>query len=239
MTTRTAVVIGAGPGLGMSVAHRFGREGYAVALVSRSDTRHAGYVSSLAEAGVRAEAFVADVRDRGQLLSTLDAIETRLGPVDLLYYGIAAADGFQPRPILETTAADVREVMADIYPAIDAAGRVLPGMVERGAGGLLFAGGLSSVQPMPPLGAFAVAAAALRNYVLTLNAGLADTGVYAGSLIIGGVIERGDIHTMVASRPEAFGDLAGHTLDPDELAETAWELYAKRDRVEAVVSVFG
>jgi short-subunit dehydrogenase len=239
MTTRTAVVIGAGPGLGMSVAHRFGREGYAVALVSRSDARHAGYVSSLAEVGVRAEAFVADARDRGQLLSTLDTIEARLGAVDLLYYGLAAVDGPRPRPIVETTAEDVREVMADIYPAVDVVGRVLPGMLERGAGGLLFAGGLSAVQPMPPLGAFAVGAAALRNYVLTLGAGLAGTGVYAGSLIIGGVIERGDIHAMVASKPETFGDLTAHTLDPDELAESAWELYAKRDRAEAVFSVFG
>ncbi|WP_246291808.1 hypothetical protein [Lentzea indica] len=32
----TAVVLGVGPGLGMSVAQRFGREGYDVVLLSRS-----------------------------------------------------------------------------------------------------------------------------------------------------------------------------------------------------------
>ena len=49
MPQKIALVIGVGPGLGMSIAHRFGREGYGIALVSRSDTRHAGYVKSLAE----------------------------------------------------------------------------------------------------------------------------------------------------------------------------------------------
>lgn len=67
----TAVVLGVGPGLGMSIAHRFGREGYEVALVSRSTRRHEDYLASLADAGVKARAFAADVRDRDQLSSTL------------------------------------------------------------------------------------------------------------------------------------------------------------------------
>jgi short-subunit dehydrogenase len=236
----TAVVIGVGPGLGMSIAHRFGREGHTVALVSRSDVRHAGYVSSLADKGVSAEAYVADVRDRDQLLSTLDAVETRLGAIDLLYYGPGAIDldAARPGPITGTTAEEVRGLMAGVYPAIDVVNRVLPGMLERGAGGLLFAGGLSAVQPMPFLGGLAVSSAALHHYVVTLNAGLADTGVHAGSLIIGGLVERGDIHQLVRANPALFGGVPPRTLDPDEIAEGAWELYAKRDRVHAVFSVF-
>ncbi|HEX6352682.1 SDR family NAD(P)-dependent oxidoreductase [Actinophytocola sp.] len=234
-TARTAAVIGVGPGLGMSIAHRLGREGYSVALVSRSDRRHADYVSALADAGVKAEAFVADVGNRDQLLSTLDAI----GPVDLLYYGPGAADLDAPRSsITEATADEVRQAMTGVYPAMDIVNQVLPGMLERGEGGLLFAGGLSAVQPIPFLGAFAVSSAALRNYVLTLNAGLTGTGVYAGTLTIGGLIERGDIHQLVLSQPEKFGGVPSRTLDPDEIAETAWRLYTERDRAEAVVSVF-
>ena len=84
----TVVVLGVGPGLGMSIAHRFGREGYEVVLVSRSGDRHAGYLAELADAGVTARAFALDLRDRGQLMSTLDAI----GPVDVVYYGPGATD---------------------------------------------------------------------------------------------------------------------------------------------------
>ena len=228
-----AVVLGVGPGLGMSIAHRFGREGYDVVLISRSAQRHEGYLASLAEAGVNARAFAADVRDSAQLSSTLDSI----GPVDVAYYGPGAADlDDMPGEITTTTSDEARAAMDWLYPAIDVTQRLLPGVVERG-GGLLFAGGLSSVLPMPVLGALALSSAALRNYALTLNAALADKGVYAGTLTIGGVVERGDIHKLIESRPEQFGGLAGHTLDPDDIAETAWQMFVKRDRAEEVFNV--
>lgn len=231
--SRTAVVLGVGPGLGMSVAHRFAREGYDVVLFSRRGDRHDGYLAELAEAGVRATAFAVDVRDRGQLLSTLDEV----GPVDVVYYGPGATDlNDMPAEITSTTSAEAHAAMQWLYPAIDVVGHVLPGVVER-KGGLLFAGGLSAVRPMPVLGALALSSAALRNYALTLNAALAGKGVYAGTLTIGGVVERGDIHKVVASRPEQFGNLAGHTLDPDDIAETAWRMFVERDRAEEVFSV--
>ncbi|GAA0261592.1 SDR family NAD(P)-dependent oxidoreductase [Saccharothrix mutabilis subsp. mutabilis] len=225
------VVLGVGPGLGMSIAHRFGREGRKVALVSRTADRHAGYVAALAAEGVAAEAFAVDVRDRAGLLSTVDAIAERLGPVEVVYYG-PGDKNTAPKPITDTTSADVVEAMTWVQPAVDVVGHVLPGMLERGRGGLLFAGGLSAVVPMPPLGALALSSAALRNYALTLNAAVAERGVYAGSLTIGGLVERGDIHAMITER---HGRLTGvGTLDPDEIADTAWDLYAKRDRAEAV-----
>ncbi|NRQ40222.1 SDR family NAD(P)-dependent oxidoreductase [Nonomuraea sp. NN258] len=236
---RTAVVIGAGPGLGMSMAHRFGREGYAVALVSRTPDRHAAYVNALAEAGIEATAHAADVRDHDRMTAVLDEITTRSGPIGLLYYGPGATDLDAPRhSITETTPEAARAAMAMLYPAIDLVGRVLPGMVERGEGGLLFAGGLSAVLPMPALGDLALFSAALRNYALTLHAALAEQGVYAGNLVIGGLIERGDIHRLVTSQPERFGDVPVRTLDPDAIADAAWDLYTKRDRPEATFSVF-
>jgi len=60
-----------------------------VALVSRSDTRHAAYVESLASAGIEAGSYVADVRDTKQLLSVLDAVAERYGRIDVVYYGRA------------------------------------------------------------------------------------------------------------------------------------------------------
>ncbi|ACU69356.1 short-chain dehydrogenase/reductase SDR [Catenulispora acidiphila DSM 44928] len=232
----TAVVIGVGPGLGMSIARRFGGAGHSVALVSRSDARHADYLAELASAGIESEAFVADVNDREQVGSVVDAIEAKHG-IDVLYYGPGASDVSQPAPITETTADEVRASMGVVYAAVDIVGRVLPGMMARGRGGLLFAGGLSAVVPVPSLGALAVTSAALRNYALTLNAGLADTGVYAGTLIIGGLIERGDIHGFVVAHPEMFGHVPLRTLNPDDIAAAAWEMYAARDRAEETFSV--
>ncbi|RJO70037.1 SDR family NAD(P)-dependent oxidoreductase [Nocardia panacis] len=231
----TAVVIGVGPGLGMSIAHRFGREGFAVALISRTADRHPGYLSTLASAGIEARALTADVRDTEALRAAL----TDIGPADVVYYGPAnMGQNAHLGPIAETGAESVRGAMSWMYPAVETAQAVLPSMLEKGSGALFFAGGLSSVLPMPQLGALAVSSAALRNYALTLHAGVAENGIYIGTLTIGGLIERGDIHQHVTAHPETYGDTTGHTLDPDAVAEIAWRLYRERDRAEEVFNVF-
>src|SRR6188472_3739872 len=119
MSRKTVVVIGAGPGLGMSVARRFGAEGHAVALVSRTSTRHAGYLADLGERGVQAAAFTADVRDRDRLLAVLGEVAGRFGTIDVVYYGPGAADpAALPVPVERTGADDAREAMSWVYPAL-------------------------------------------------------------------------------------------------------------------------
>jgi NAD(P)-dependent dehydrogenase (short-subunit alcohol dehydrogenase family) len=227
------MVVGAGPGLGMSVAHRFGKEGYAVALVSRSDTRHPDYLRSLADAGVDAAAFAANAADPAQLRIAVDAARKHFGRIDVGYYGPASA-GVAMSDITTLDAAGAEAALRGVVPAVDFASLLLPELTERGSGGLLFAGGMSSVVPMPPLGGLALWAAALRNYAITLHAALQPTGIYAGTITIGGLIDRGDIYREVQANPDLFGVDLG-TLNPDDLAETVWRLYAERKDAEAVV----
>lgn len=232
------VVVGAGPGLGLSVAHRFGAEGYAVALVSRRSARHADYLRSLDDAGVDAAAFTADASDPTALRAAIDAVRARFGRIDVGYFGPAALDVL-PGDITTLDAAGAESAMKAVVPAVDFASLLIPELIERGEGGLLFAGGLSSVVPMPPLGGLALFAAALRNYAITLNAALAPTGVYSGTITIGGLIERGDIHKAMQGNPDLFGGAAVETLNPDELADTVWRLYNDRKDAEAVVNTLG
>ncbi|WP_235926814.1 SDR family NAD(P)-dependent oxidoreductase [Actinokineospora pegani] len=139
----TAVVLGVGPGLGLSMAKRLAAEGFDLALVSRSADRHAGYVEALG--GARASTHACDVRDRAALAATLADI----GEVDVLYHG-PGGGGTPPGPITEVDSAAVRDAMDHwVHPAVDAVGLVLPGLVARGSGVLLFAGGLSSVGALP------------------------------------------------------------------------------------------
>jgi hypothetical protein len=79
---------------------------------------------------------------------------------------------------------------------------LIPELTERGSGALLFAGELSSVVPMPALGGLTLATAALRNYAITLNAALQPVGVYAGTITIGGLIDRGDIYGAMQANPD-------------------------------------
>jgi NAD(P)-dependent dehydrogenase (short-subunit alcohol dehydrogenase family) len=238
MAGKVIAVLGVGPGLGMSIAHRFGREGFVVALVSRSDARHAGYRTELAADGVESRSYVADVSDEEQLRRVLGQITADLGEVDTVYFGPASIEaGGGIVPIADAAAAAVRGPFESIViPPVNLVAAALPPMLQRGDGALLFAGGLSGKYPIPMLGSLAPASAALRMYVLTLNAALQEKGVYAATLTIGGLIERGDIHRAlqgyVAENGEPFA-----TLDPDEIAETAWSMYVTRDEAEAEFTV--
>jgi NADP-dependent 3-hydroxy acid dehydrogenase YdfG len=230
--SKVLAVLGVGPGLGLSIAHRFGREDFTTALVSRTDARHAAYRASLAEAGITAHTYTADVTDEAQVRAVLARITAEAGELDTVYFGPAdLGAGTAIAPLTEAGAGNLRVPFESIVlPAAQVTQAVLPRMLERGAGSLLFAGGISGKYPIPLLGSFAPAAAALRMYVLTLNAALRGKGVYAGTLTIGGVIERGDIHRMFTEQDPA--SMPG-TLDPDNIAERAWALYVERDEAEA------
>ena len=47
----------------------------------------------------------------------------------------------------------------------------------------------------------------------------------------------GELGLLGTNVPEQFGGLAGHTLDPDDIAEAAWRMFVKRDRAEEVFNV--
>ncbi|MFD7025757.1 SDR family NAD(P)-dependent oxidoreductase [Promicromonospora sukumoe] len=255
----TLLVLGAGPGLGMSVARRFGKEGYQVGLVSRSADRHPGYLDDLRSADVRAIAVAADLRRPGALRRALDEVQAELGPVDVVYHGPGADNpSAAPVGILETGPDDVRDAAAQIVqPAVELAGLVLPAMRERGSGAIVYVSGLSAVVPLPFLGPFAPASAALRTYALTLAEATAPDGVHVGSLVVGGLIERGDIHSLLTSGTAQSGtgtgtgtgagagpmpDLAPPpvppVLDPDDLADSVWHLATGTER-EVVANALG
>ncbi|GGR41507.1 NAD(P)-dependent dehydrogenase (short-subunit alcohol dehydrogenase family) [Nocardioides luteus] len=228
----TIAVLGAGPGLGMSVAQRFAQEGYDVGLVSRSADRHPGYLEALSANGVRTTAVAADLRAPGEVLRALEAISEELGPIDVVYHGPGAQDLTAASVgILETGPSDVRAAVAEVVePAAEVASLVLPAMRSRGSGSLIFVSGLSALVPLPFLGPYAPASGALRTYVRTLAAATSDDGVRVGSLVVGGLIERGDIHQMLA------GATSYRTLDPDEVADAVWRL-ASGEEDEVVFDV--
>jgi hypothetical protein len=111
--------------------------------------------------------------------------------------------------------------------------RVLPGMRERGDGALLFAMGAAAKYPIERYAAPSIALPALRGYILTLNAAARDSGVYAGALLIGGLIEGSHAHRESLAR--TGGGPAAPVIAPSELADRLWNLALKRDRAEDVI----
>ncbi|RZQ59772.1 SDR family NAD(P)-dependent oxidoreductase [Amycolatopsis suaedae] len=227
----TLAIFGAGPGLGLATARRFGQEGFDVALVARSRERLEGWVRELAAEGVRARALPADLTDRSAHAELVRAI----GPVD-----VAVLNGYVERaairPVLDIDPDSMSAVIdGAVLAPLSLTRLLLPGMLERGEGGLLYGLGGSAHTPMPPMAALGSAQASLRNYVLNLHIELAGRGVYAGALTIAALIENSDAQRLFDSDPAATLGLKAERVDPADLAQRYWDLYSKRDRAEDTV----
>src|SRR5947209_4300883 len=85
----TIAIVGAGPGMGLAIARTFGRNGFAVALLARHHGNLDGLVAQLAQEGVTAAGFVADVADRPSLVRAFGAVKQWFGPVDVLEFSPA------------------------------------------------------------------------------------------------------------------------------------------------------
>lgn len=228
---KTVAIFGAGPALGLATARRFAEEGFRVALVARNRERLDAMVGELTAAGVEAAGFQTDLSDRAAALDTVDAIEARFGPVDVLQYSPTPDSGQRKRPSELDVATVAPLVDKFVLTPVALVGRVVPGMVERGDGGLLFPMGAAAKYPMPSL-AGGMVLASLRNYVHTLHADLKPKNVYAGSLLIGALIEGSGAHRNAA----AWGNGKFDVVTADELAGRFWDMFEKRDRVEDEVA---
>lgn len=230
---QTIAIYGAGPALGMAVARRFGQEDFRVALVARNQERLHGMVRELAQEGIEAAGFQADIADPAAALRATDEIEARFGAIDVLEHSPTPARAFMDA--LELDDAGLAPLLAlYLHTPIALVRRVLPGMRERGRGGLLFAMGASARFTVPRLAGAGIALSAVRSYVHSLNAALEDSGVYAGALLIGALIENSAAHRNAAQWTR--GDRPMTVVPGDGLADRLWDMYTKRDRVEDVVA---
>ncbi|HEX4221390.1 MAG TPA: SDR family NAD(P)-dependent oxidoreductase [Pseudonocardiaceae bacterium] len=228
----TIAIFGAGTGLGAATARRFGREGYAVALVARRREPLDALVATLAQEGIEAAAFTADLADSAGIPALIAAITERFGRIDVLEYApIGASALFQPAA--ELTEERLRPLVdLYLYTPLAIAKAVLPQMLERGDGAILLGQGLSAVFGTPGLSGLGPVMAATRNWIQSLNGELAERGVYAGMLTVGAWIEGSAGHQAASAADPSLGGAA--TVDPAELAEQYWELVVKRDRVEQI-----
>lgn len=210
---KTIAIIGAGPGLGMALARRFGREGYRVGLLARNQQKLDGYVQELAQLGVEAAAFAADVCNRPQLAAAIGRMRAHFGSIDALEYSpmISFTD------IHTTLASDAESTQKhldyQVLGAIVAVRSVVDDMIARGDGILLFTTGASAIGVVPSMGDCSIGVTALRSYAYMLNVSLAPKGVYAGTLCIAA------------------------PLDNEHLANLYWDMAQKRDRVEEVYGI--
>jgi short-subunit dehydrogenase len=231
---KTIAIFGAGPGLGASLATRFGREGHRIALVARGVAALQERVAELARAGIEAVAFPTDLTKLDGVVALVRSIEQRLGSVDVAVYS-PVPSGVSFVSAVELDAAKLQSIVSlFMFAPVEVTHAVLPGMLARGDGAVIIINGVTAAVPIPGFSGFGPPMAAVRNYVLTLNPEVLAKGVYAGTVNIGGMIERSAMHraaTAAGAKPNPHFPL----INPDDIAQEIWTLIAKRDRAEIFV----
>lgn len=213
----TALVVGAGPGIGLSVARRVAEEGFSVGLVARDPERLAKLAATLEEGGATVATERADASVPEDLQGAVARLQDKLGPADVVCFSPLPSTALI-KPVLETSASDLSASLAlNVGGAAALVGAVAPGMIERRRGTLLFTTGSGALRPSADRAASAVTTAAESMYVGLLHEALAPYRVHVGHVAIVGAVGPGLEH------------------EPDSVAEALWSHHVERDRALTVL----
>jgi len=188
---RTALVTGAGRGLGRASALRLAAEGAAAVLVGRGRDALLAVAAEIEDAGGKATVVTADVSSDADV----DRLAAEAGPVDILVNNAAAEEQWAP-----ITMADIdswRTIFdVNVFAAVRLIKAFAPGMAERGFGVVINMSSIGGSQPAPFLATYGASKAALDMVTRTAAMELAGSGVRVNS-IASGITDMGKTYELL------------------------------------------
>ena len=205
---KVATVIGVGPGLGAALARRFAAD-HAVALVARNAEKLIELAREISTAGGTSLVVPADVSKEQEVVGAFQRIRRELGDTDVLLYNAA----MRPFGTLMDTKPSTFENTWRVgtFGAFLAAQQVVPAMLQRRRGVILFTGATASVKAFPQSAAFAIGKFGLRALAQSMARELAPKNIHVAHIVIDG-----GIASSYAKSAEDRG--SDRFLDPDAIA---------------------
>lgn len=174
---RPAVVAGASSGIGAATAGELAARGFPVALGARRVDKLNEIVDKIRSDGGEAVAFPLDVTDADSVKSFVAQAIDALGEIELL---VSGAGDMLPGRVHELSTEDfAAQVGIHLIGANRLATAVLPDMVNRRRGDVIFIGSDTGLVQRPHMGAYGAAKAGLIAMVKNLQMELEGTGVRA------------------------------------------------------------
>ena len=224
-TSPVCAVVGVGDGgLGEAIATKFAAQGFAVAILARTEATLATVLARVDAAGTaQCMAQACDVTDEASVQAAFAAVASTLGAPDVLVYN---AGSFVRGSALEiSTDAFVGGLNVNCVGAFHAARRVLPAMVEKGSGTVLLTGATASIKGSAMFSGFACGKFALRALSQSLAREFGPKGVHVAHVIVDGLIDTKRVRQWF---PDKSAEARGTDwLAPSAIAETYWHLHSQ------------
>ena len=216
MPQPVCAIVGAGEGLGRSLAARFAAEGYDIALISRSESGSSAAATAAANAGANVEFHGADAMEPETIEQALAKVAGEMGDVEVVIYN--ARGNFAPCDPLAMTYGELDEVFrVEVVGAFAAAKAVLPAMRQRGHGSVLFSSATAALRGSASHPLYAIGKFGLRALSQSLAKAYSRDGVHI-------VHVRLDCDLDVPLMRELYGDEfdGDNMANTDDVADTYW-----------------
>jgi short-subunit dehydrogenase len=214
-----AVVTGASSGIGKELARVFAEHGFDLLVTAESD-RLESAVAELQHTARRIESVHADLATYDGVEKLYSAIQAYGRPVDAiaLNAGVGVGGDFARETSLED---ELNIIELNVTSTVHLAKRVLPQMVARRQGRLLFTSSIAGTMPSPLEAVYGASKAFVLSFARSLRSELKDAGVTVTTLMPGPTDT--DFFRRAGMEDTEVGSEGKYTNDPAKVAEQGYE----------------
>lgn len=209
---KTAAITGAASGIGLACAKRFIEAGATVVLIDRAADQLRAICEDL---GPQAKPLVVDLLDGAQVSAMPEKIEALVGPLDIFhanagaYVGGATAEG-------DPDQWD-RVLNLNVNAAFRCVNAILPRMIERRSGDILFTSSVAGVVPVVWEPVYTASKFAVQAFMHATRRQVSQYGIRMGAVLPGPVVTALLDDWPKEKMEEALAN--GSLMQPQEVAE--------------------
>ena len=202
---KTILIVGSGPGISLSVAYRFAREGFRIIFCARNEKSLQMLTKKINDIGFKASYYVADVSGFEHMQSLVSEIYEKYS-IEVMVYNAAAAiyqkiEELSPDQMID-------DFKINVAGALNVAKACLKVNEKKRPMALLFTGGGLALKPFHEYASLSVGKAGLRSLVYSLAQECKSNNIKIGTVTVAGLVKKGT------------------RFDPDRIANEFWQLYA-------------